>query len=282
MIQYTNRVITLWYRPPELLLGATTIDTGYGAPADIWSIGCILAELYHGKPILPGQTETEQLDLIFGLLGPPNPIIWPTIHKLPLFEAFCLDTDLPINDSIHDSNSNQDDSDNAMGSQKGIEENTFSHNGDLPLREEDDDDDLDDDISRRRRQSYSTFKKQRNLRDRFRNFDKDALDLVDQVLVYDPATRITARSALISPYLSKAKDPSQLPTLNIESSHEWEVRNKRRKIAAAVPSTNNNTVVSIVANNNINMQQQQQNTTTPMNFPKAKPASSLSSSSRHR
>ena len=49
----TSRVVTLWYRPPELLLGSTD----YGAAADLWSSGCILAELFAGKPIMPGRTE---------------------------------------------------------------------------------------------------------------------------------------------------------------------------------------------------------------------------------
>lgn len=49
----TSRVVTLWYRPPELLLGATD----YGVGVDLWSAGCILAELLAGKPIMPGRTE---------------------------------------------------------------------------------------------------------------------------------------------------------------------------------------------------------------------------------
>lgn len=49
----TSRVVTLWYRPPELLLGATD----YGIAVDLWSTGCILAELFAGKPIMPGRTE---------------------------------------------------------------------------------------------------------------------------------------------------------------------------------------------------------------------------------
>jgi serine/threonine protein kinase len=49
----TSRVVTLWYRPPELLLGATN----YGAAVDLWSAGCILAELLSGRPIMPGRTE---------------------------------------------------------------------------------------------------------------------------------------------------------------------------------------------------------------------------------
>lgn len=56
----TNRVITLWYRPPELLLGATR----YGPTVDSWGVGCILAEIIIGKPLFPAKVELEQLDLI--------------------------------------------------------------------------------------------------------------------------------------------------------------------------------------------------------------------------
>lgn len=53
----TSRVVTLWYRPPELLLGATD----YGVGVDLWSAGCILAELLAGKPIMPGRTEVVSI-----------------------------------------------------------------------------------------------------------------------------------------------------------------------------------------------------------------------------
>ncbi|KAI9085986.1 hypothetical protein K1719_032063 [Acacia pycnantha] len=74
----TSRVVTLWYRPPELLLGATY----YGAAVDLWSTGCILAELYAGKPIMPGRTEVEQLHKIFKLCGSPSEDYWRK-SKLP-------------------------------------------------------------------------------------------------------------------------------------------------------------------------------------------------------
>ncbi|KAI8555044.1 hypothetical protein RHMOL_Rhmol05G0143700 [Rhododendron molle] len=74
----TSRVVTLWYRPPELLLGATD----YGVSVDLWSAGCILAELYAGKPIMPGRTEVEQLHKIFKLCGSPSDEYWQK-SKLP-------------------------------------------------------------------------------------------------------------------------------------------------------------------------------------------------------
>ncbi|KAK4851573.1 hypothetical protein QYF36_016451 [Acer negundo] len=74
----TSRVVTLWYRPPELLLGATDYSVG----VDLWSAGCILAELLAGKPIMPGHTEVEQLHKIYKLCGSPSDEYWKK-SKLP-------------------------------------------------------------------------------------------------------------------------------------------------------------------------------------------------------
>ncbi|MBA0857607.1 hypothetical protein Goshw_014575 [Gossypium schwendimanii] len=81
----TNRVITLWYRPPELLLGTTY----YGVGVDLWSAGCILAELFYGKPIVPARTEVEQLHKIFKLCGSPSEEYWKK-SKLPNATLFKL------------------------------------------------------------------------------------------------------------------------------------------------------------------------------------------------
>ncbi|KAK7295415.1 hypothetical protein RJT34_18323 [Clitoria ternatea] len=79
----TSRVVTLWYRPPELLMGATS----YGASVDLWSVGCVFAELFLGKPILKGRTEVEQLHKIFKLCGSPADEFWRK-NKLPLGAIF--------------------------------------------------------------------------------------------------------------------------------------------------------------------------------------------------
>jgi len=85
---YTNRVITLWYRPPELLLGATM----YGPAIDMWSAGCIFAELLLRKPILPGKNEFEQIDLIFKLLGTPDEHEWPKCKELQYYDLILSQT----------------------------------------------------------------------------------------------------------------------------------------------------------------------------------------------
>ncbi|KAF8065687.1 hypothetical protein N665_1164s0003 [Sinapis alba] len=82
-MQLTSRVVTLWYRAPELLLGATE----YGPAIDMWSAGCILAELFAGKPIMPGRTEVEQMHKIFKLCGSPSEDYWRRA-TLPLATIF--------------------------------------------------------------------------------------------------------------------------------------------------------------------------------------------------
>jgi len=68
----TSTVVTLWYRAPEVLLGTT-----YATPVDIWSCGCIFAELMSRKPLFPGLNESDQLSRIMGLLGTPAEEDWP-------------------------------------------------------------------------------------------------------------------------------------------------------------------------------------------------------------
>ncbi|KAH7675103.1 [RNA-polymerase]-subunit kinase protein [Dioscorea alata] len=77
----TSRVVTLWYRAPELLLGTTD----YGVGIDLWSAGCLLAEMFAGRPIMPGRTEVEQLHRIFKLCGSPSEDYW---RKLKLSSSF--------------------------------------------------------------------------------------------------------------------------------------------------------------------------------------------------
>ncbi|XP_072135941.1 cyclin-dependent kinase 10 isoform X2 [Mobula birostris] len=82
----TPKVVTLWYRAPELLLGTKTQTTAI----DMWAVGCILAELLAHKPLLPGSSEIHQIDLIVQLLGTPNENIWPGFSKLPLVGQYTL------------------------------------------------------------------------------------------------------------------------------------------------------------------------------------------------
>ena len=58
---YSNEVVTLWYRPPDVLLGSTE----YSTPIDMWGVGCIFYEMASGRPLFPGSTVEDELHLIF-------------------------------------------------------------------------------------------------------------------------------------------------------------------------------------------------------------------------
>lgn len=75
---YTHEVVTLWYRAPDVLMGSQK----YSTPVDVWSIGCIFAEMNNGRPLFPGKSEADQLDQIFALLGTPDEAIFPGIVEL--------------------------------------------------------------------------------------------------------------------------------------------------------------------------------------------------------
>ena len=122
-------MVTLWYRPPELLLG----EQQYGWAIDIWGVGCIMAEMWTRVPILQGDSEQRQLKLISQLCGSINAQVWPKVESLPKFALIDLKSVYP-----------------------------------------------------------------RNLKNGLRRYIQDplAIDLVDKILVLDPARRMNATDAL--------------------------------------------------------------------------------------
>jgi serine/threonine protein kinase len=80
---YTHEVVTLWYRAPEILLGIQH----YSTPIDVWSIGCIFAELITTQPLFPADSEIDQMYKIFQALGTPDETNWPGVSKLPYYQV---------------------------------------------------------------------------------------------------------------------------------------------------------------------------------------------------
>jgi len=134
--QYTHEVITLWYRAPEILLGSAT----YSIPVDMWSAGCIFAELLAKKPLFPGDSEIDQLFKIFRQMGTPTEDIWHGCTSLPDYKP-----------------------------------------------------------------SFPKWKKQ-ELGKVFENSHSASVDLLEKMLTYEPAQRISAREALNHPYFSVSFD----------------------------------------------------------------------------
>ncbi|KAL7398795.1 hypothetical protein ABVT39_015410 [Epinephelus coioides] len=81
---YSNEVVTLWYRPPDILLGSTD----YSTHIDMWGVGCIFYEMATGRPLFPGSTVEEELHFIFKLLGTPTEQSWPGISSNDEFVAY--------------------------------------------------------------------------------------------------------------------------------------------------------------------------------------------------
>ena len=78
---YTKEVLTLWYRAPELMLGLNQYSCGL----DMWSVGCIFAELFLKKPLFTGDSEVDQLFKVFQVLGTPTDVTLPGYRSFPDF-----------------------------------------------------------------------------------------------------------------------------------------------------------------------------------------------------
>lgn len=85
---YTHEIVTLWYRAPEILLG----QKQYSTSVDLWSVGCIFAEMCTSKPLFAGDSEIDEIFKIFRLHGTPTEETWPGVTKLkdykPTFPRF--------------------------------------------------------------------------------------------------------------------------------------------------------------------------------------------------
>ncbi|KAK4291343.1 hypothetical protein Pmani_035820 [Petrolisthes manimaculis] len=81
---YSNEVVTLWYRPPDVLLGSTE----YSTQIDMWGVGCIMYEMISGRPLFPGATVEDELHLIFRTLGTPTEATWSGINSNEEFSQY--------------------------------------------------------------------------------------------------------------------------------------------------------------------------------------------------
>lgn len=141
---YTHEVVTLWYRAPEVLLGAQR----YSTPVDIWSIGCIFAEMATKSPLFRGDSEIDQLFRIFRTLSTPTEETWPGVSSLPDYK-----TSFP---------------------------------------------------------SWRT----NTLASSVKQLDSDGLNLLQAMLIYDPALRISARDALTHKFFNNLDKENQGPVNN--------------------------------------------------------------------
>lgn len=82
---YSHEVVTLWYRPPDVLMGCTE----YFTSLDMWGVGCIFVEMLTGKPLFPGiKGVYDQLNKIWGVLGTPSETTWPGVTSYPEYKPY--------------------------------------------------------------------------------------------------------------------------------------------------------------------------------------------------
>ena len=94
---YTHEIVTLWYRAPEVLLGAKH----YSTAVDMWSVGCIFAEMASHTPLFPGDSEIDELFKIFRILGTPTETTWPGVCQLPDYKpSFPQWPAVPLNKAV--------------------------------------------------------------------------------------------------------------------------------------------------------------------------------------
>ena len=168
----TDYVATRWYRAPEILLGSAN----YGFPVDMWAEGCILGEMLVGRPIFPGSSTINQLDKITNLVGCPAKDQQGSalLQKISPFAQTMID-------SLKE------------GSGKPF---PLPHSGSTSADGVDDSRIKQDDDAERR------------FGETFTQASKDAVNLLIQLLHFDPEKRASAKSALDHPYVAQFHDPS--------------------------------------------------------------------------
>mmetsp|Transcript_855 Transcript_855/g.1259 ORF Transcript_855/g.1259 Transcript_855/m.1259 type:complete len:396 (+) Transcript_855:139-1326(+) len=165
----TEYVATRWYRAPEILLGSTSYTKG----VDIWSVGCILAELLSGGPLFPGSSTMNQLDRILQITGRPNEEDIEAINSP--FTVTMLESLPPGNNRT-------------------------------------------------------------KLSDLFPHASKEALDLLDKSLQFNPQKRISCEEALEHPYLSEFHVPAEEfscdrgITISIDDNHKYSISDYRNHL----------------------------------------------------
>ncbi|CAH8489162.1 unnamed protein product [Schistosoma curassoni] len=186
---YSHEVVTLWYRPPDVLLGSTS----YTASLDIWGVGCIFTEMISGVATFPGSKDSvDQLDKIFRIMGTPNEETWPGVSKLPKYKA--LLGDLNINSTIQRTKSAS--SGLTVGNNECDERARKSS---------------DNDQKQRRLHFYPNRPLHRVISRLSRAPHAESLAL--QFLQLQPSKRISARAAMRSAYFSNHLPIAQLACL---------------------------------------------------------------------
>ncbi|KAA0161499.1 hypothetical protein FNF31_03782 [Cafeteria roenbergensis] len=204
--RYSSRVVTLWFRAPELLLGSTT----YGSALDMWSVGCVAAELLLGRPLFPAAVEHDAVVLISRLLGPPSPDRFPEVERLPS----------PPQAAI---------TEGAAAIRRALV-SACLHGRPLPVP------------PHPRSPAAAHASPPDAFEAVFPRLCPEGLDFLRRLLAYSPARRLSAAEALAHPYLTTVApppaDPAHMPFCRDQISIDAEeaARGRRRRVVKPGPA----------------------------------------------
>lgn len=184
---YTEDVVTRWYRAPEIMLG----ETNYGTAIDVWSIGCIFAEMLTRWPLLPGDSNVDQAHRTWALLGSPTEEVWPGVSKLPAWTRELANAGHPKPNDIRLA---------IFRSAHFQSRQCYRFSPENPKAN------LAEEV--RTKPNGESLPALHNLHVRLSD---TGMDLLASMLEYDPAKRISVKDALLHPYFDNSVTDSTVP-----------------------------------------------------------------------
>ncbi|KAH9581926.1 Protein kinase domain [Trypanosoma melophagium] len=229
--KYSHDVVSLWYRSPDVMMGSAL----YGFAVDMWSVGCIFAEMVTGKPLLSGRTDVDQLVKIFHLLGTPTPETWPSMMTYPKTTQILgaaqelVRKQAATSAQKQQSVLSQSQQQRPTVSQKPKERQQDTTRGNtvnqpsrsnVQVTDEDGNKSTTCDMDAVQRGFYkfppelcfpSTFSEYVEVSHFHERAGDDGVDLLQKLVRYEPSQRLTAHEALCHPFMRNVTAPTRRP-----------------------------------------------------------------------
>lgn len=219
--KYTNRVITLWYRPPEILLGCMH----YNFEVDIWGVGCLLVEMFLRKALFCGEDDVSQLFAIFSVLGVPSSESWPMYTSYPWYPLInALPPQPNLNRTVQKPNSAEP---CLLAAQSLPSPATAAISSSHPSPTQNSCLRVDYRQSAPSKPGNWVYKFDQVFQGE--EITPNCFRLASSMLQMNPLHRISARAALSSRFFSDQPLPRRMDLTKVEEWHDWEAKQRIRK-----------------------------------------------------
>ncbi|ORC89908.1 putative protein kinase [Trypanosoma theileri] len=226
--KYSHDVVSLWYRSPDVMMGTAL----YGFAVDMWSVGCIFAEMVTGKPLFSGRTDVDQLVKIFHLLGTPTPDNWPSMMTYPKTtqllgaaqelvrkQAAVSAQKQQVTQTLQRSNVSQKPKERQQDTTRGNTVNQPSRSN-AQGTDEDGNKGISADMDAIQKNFYKfppelcfqpTFSEYVEVSHFRERAGDDGVDLLQKLVCYEPSQRLTAHEALCHPFMRNVTSRPRRP-----------------------------------------------------------------------